>query len=182
MDETLSDDALAQRAIQDTDAFALLYRRHLNRIYSYLLSRVGNVQDAQDLTTQTFIAVLNALPHYEPRGLFGAWLLAIARRKAMDHFRQDQTLISIEDAIDVSDDTPSPDEFILEQMWMEEVAHLFKRLNPDRAEAIRLRFFAELKNREIANLMGKSEGAVKMLIARGLEDIRHMTEQQEKIR
>ena len=180
MDDTYSDDTLAEMAIHNADAFAMLYRRYLQRVYSYLLSQVGNVQDAQDLTTQTFIAALNSLHTYKARGMFGAWVVSIARHKAMDHFRNMPAVISIDDAPPILDHGQAIDDLVLERMEMQQIVSLLDKINPERAEALRLRFFGELKMREIAEVMDKSEGAVKMLIARALDDIRHMIEKQEE--
>lgn len=181
MDGTWDDDALVAIAGHDVEAFAMLYRRHLHRVYSYLLSRVGNVHDAQDLTTQTFVAALNAIETYQPRGLFVAWLLGIARRKLSDHFRDSIPTVAIED-IDVQlANQDVLEEAVINRLQMQEVVMILARLNPERAEAIRLRYLANLKIREVAEVMEKSEGAIKMLLARGLDDIRHVLGIQEKI-
>lgn len=181
MDETLTDDALAASAETDVEAFARLYRRHLHRVYSYLHSRCGNVQDAQDLTTQTFVAALRGIGSYEPRGLFTAWLLGIARHKLNDHFRGNHVSIPIDEIAPALDRTDSVEEAIVKQLRIEEITRILEKLNRDRAEAIRLRYFADLKIREVADVMGKSEGAVKMLVSRGLDDIRQILDTQEKI-
>lgn len=181
MDETMTDDVLADLARQDVEAFAMLYRRHLHRVYSYLLSRVGNIHDAQDLTTQTFVAALHALETYQPRGLFVAWLLGIARRKLSDHFRDMISTIAIDDIEFQSDNQDALEERVISRLQMQEVVVILVRLNPERAEALRLRYFADLKIREVADVMEKSEGAVKMLISRGLDDIRQILDVQEEI-
>lgn len=172
MDETSSDDVLAMRAGQDMEAFSTLYRRHLQRVYSYLLSRVGNVHDAQDLTAQTFIAALGALPHYRPQGRFIAWLLGIARHKLHDHFRSTVSQVELSQVGPGLQASGMLEEDVIQRLRMQEITLLFEKLNPDRAEALRLRYFADLKIREVADVMEKSESAIKMLIARGLDDIR----------
>jgi RNA polymerase sigma-70 factor (ECF subfamily) len=180
MDESTDDDVLAQHATTDVEAFAMLYRRHVQRVYSYTLSRVGNTHDAQDLTGQTFLAAMQALTSYEPRGMFSAWLLGIARRKAADHYRDNQQDLPIEDAELLSEPDDRIDDAVIERLQMEEIAALLGKLNIDRAEALRLRYFGELKLREIAQVMDKSEGAVKMLVARALDDLRKMLTLREE--
>lgn len=181
MDETFTDDALASKAKEDVEGFAMLYRRHLHRVYSYLHSRVGNVQDAQDLTTQTFVAALSGIQTYESRGFFTAWLLGIARHKLNDHFRGNHSIISIDEITPPSDGMGSVEDIIVRQLRIEEITLILEKLNPERAEAIRLRYFADLKIREVAEIMEKSEGAVKMLISRGLDDVRQVLDIQEEI-
>lgn len=181
MDETLTDNALASRAKEDVEAFATLYRRHLHRVYSYLHTRVGNVHDAQDLTTQTFVSALNGIQTYEPRDLFIAWLIGIARHKLSDHFRHHHPIISLDDIAPLTDGADSVEDGIIKQLRIAEITAILAKLNPERAEALRLRYFADLKIREVADVMEKSEGAVKMLIARGLDDIRQVFGIQEEI-
>jgi RNA polymerase sigma-70 factor, ECF subfamily len=182
MDESTNDDVLAKQALSDVEAFAILYRHYVQRVYSYSLSRVGNPQDAQDLTAQTFLAAMQALDSYEPRGMFSAWLLGIARRKAADHYRDIQMDVPIKDVELIPEPVDAVDEAIIERLQMEEVASLLAKLNPERAEALRLRYFGELKLREIAQVMDKSEGAVKMLVARALDDLRKMLIIREETR
>jgi RNA polymerase sigma-70 factor (ECF subfamily) len=182
MDESTDDDVLAQQARHEVEAFAVLYRRHLQRVYSYALSRVGNTHDAQDLTAQTFLAAMQALASYEPRGMFSAWLLGIARRKAVDHYREAQADLPIEDVELISESVDRVDDTVIERLQMEEVAALLDKLNVDRAEALRLRYFGELKIWEIAQVMDKSEGAVKMLVPRALDDLRKMLTIREETR
>lgn len=182
MDESASDDILARAAISDADAFAMLYRRHLHRVYSYVLSRVGNVQDAQDLTTQTFMAALQSLGTYRPQASFSAWLLGIARYKAIDYLRSKQPTLPLDDDFPLVDASPPPDEIIGQRWQMQEISGLLHKLNPDRAEALRLRYFGDLKFREIALVMERSEGSVKMLVARALDDLRRMLQVQENTR
>lgn len=175
MDETWADDALAIRTHENSDAFSILYRRHLQRVYSYLLSRVGNVQDAQDLTAKTFVSALQSIAQYQPQGRFVAWLLGIAKHKLNDHFRVHLPLVDL-DVIeaDIPAGMPTVEDAVIQRLDMQEVTLIFNKLNPERAEALRLRYFADLKIREVADVMHKSDSAVKMLIARGLNDIRQI--------
>ncbi len=83
-----AEQASVRRAQEDPSAFADLYRQHVKQVYRYVLARVSNVGDAQDLTSQTFLTALESLPNYRGQGAFGAWLMGIARHKVMDHYRQ----------------------------------------------------------------------------------------------
>lgn len=167
-----NDEHLAQVAVTDSAAFGELYRRHVKRVYHYLLARTHNVQDAQDLTAQTFVAALENIKSYQPRGKFVAWLLGIARHKAADHFRKLQAVLPLEDAEHVPSTAPTPDEAAQHNLQLEQVTAIIHRLAPDRAEAIALRLFGELSMAEIAEVMGKNIGAVKMLVHRGWKDLR----------
>ena len=69
-------------------AFARLYDRYAPNIYRYLLSRLGNVAGAQDVTSQTFLSAFEMFPRYRHQGYFSAWLFAIARSKYVDYLRK----------------------------------------------------------------------------------------------
>jgi RNA polymerase sigma-70 factor (ECF subfamily) len=80
--------ALVRAAHQDPSAFAQLYREYLNPVYSYMLVRVGKCEEAEDLTSQTFLAALQGIDRYRGASKFSTWLFGIARNKCADYFRQ----------------------------------------------------------------------------------------------
>lgn len=175
-----SDRALALRAGQDRAAFTLLYQRYVKRVYAYLYSRVGNVQDAQDLTTITFMAALEQIKHYRGEGSLAAWLLGIAYHKSVDLHRQAKISVPLAAADTLVDPTLLPDAVVFRQLQREELVGAIYSLTPERAEAIALRFFGELSNAEVAAVMGKQDAAVKMLIHRGLQDLRMRLDTREE--
>src|SRR4026207_334116 len=80
---SMDDASLAQQACADPEAFADLYRRHVRSIYRYHLAHTGNVKDAEDLTSQTFMAALEGIHSYRGTGPYIAWLMGIASHKRM---------------------------------------------------------------------------------------------------
>ena len=74
---------LARAALVDAQAFAELYRRHVTRVYRYHMARTGNEKDAEDLTSQTFMAALEGIRSFRGDGVFAAWLMGMSaeRRK-----------------------------------------------------------------------------------------------------
>ncbi|WP_315791452.1 RNA polymerase sigma factor [Fischerella sp. JS2] len=167
-----SDEELAKEARHSSEAFAELYRRNLKAVYRYHFSRVGNVHDAQDLTTQTFLAAQEAIANFQGRGKFAAWLMGIASRKTADHFRRQRSILPLEEAAQIEDDSIAPEEFVAQQLSLEQVAQALSQLTSDRAEVIALQIFGGLSMAEAAQVMGKSEAAVKMLVCRALKDLR----------
>lgn len=179
----LADEDLARQARQDPEAFAELYRRHVDRVYSFHLARTGSPHDAQDLTAETFIAALQGLPRYRELGSFAAWLLGIARHKMVSHFRGRKPEASLEDAFELPDPAPFPEVLADRRIEMAQVSRALQNLVPERSEAILLCVFAGLTAREAGQVMGKSQAAVKMLVYRGLGDLRQsliLDHQEEK--
>jgi RNA polymerase sigma-70 factor (ECF subfamily) len=167
-----SDDSVLVKAAQrDLRAFTALYDRHVQRVYRYLLVRIGDPHDAQDLTSQTFLSAMEGLHRYQGERPFIAWLLGIARHKLIDQYERKKPFVALDDDLDVQDSGPLPETIAEQSMDLAFVAHKLPLLAPDRAEAISLRFFGGLGVREIAGLMDRNEAAVRMLVYRGLRDL-----------
>lgn len=164
------DALLVRRAQKDMSAFGDLFQRHHTRVYRYLLARMGNVHDAQDLTSQTFLAAMENIHKFRGQSHFIGWLLGIARHKSADYLRQRPPDVELDVANDVSEGE-APDDVIGRQLQLELVARKLQVLAPDRAEALSLRLFGGLEVAEIARIMGKNEAAVRMLVFRGLHDL-----------
>jgi RNA polymerase sigma-70 factor, ECF subfamily len=177
-----SDETLARAAAHDVYAFTELYNRHFQRIYRYHLVRTGNVDEAQDLTAQTFLAALEGIAGFRSAGPFGAWLAGIASRKAAQHFRSRRPETGLEQAVEISDPADSPEQQTTRRLQLAQVSHALRRISPERAEAIVLCIYSELTASEAGRVLGKSEGAVKMLLMRGIKDLRQrlMLKSQEQ--
>ena len=162
---------LVRMAKNDMRAFSVLYERYATQVYRYLLVRVGNVHDAQDLTSQTFMAAMKGLKSYQGQSPFPAWLLGIARNKAADLFRQRHPVSELDEAVETADSGDDMEDVIDRQMAVEKIARKLQTISPDRAEALSLRLFGGLEVAEIARVMEKQESAVRMLVFRGLRDL-----------
>ncbi len=169
--DALDDVALAHLAKEDSAAFAILYRRNVARVYRYLLLQTANQHDAEDLTSHVFMQAIRRIRQYRGESEFATWLIGIARYAWLDRLRTARhPTISLDD-IDLPDEV-SLDEIVSGRMRLAEVIVSMRVLSPDRAEAVALRVFADLPFAEVARLMHKSEAATKMLVSRGLADLR----------
>lgn len=168
----LNDSTLVTKARNDLTQFSLLYEKYAIHVYRYLLVRVGNIDDAQDLTSQTFMAVMKGIKSYRGQSPFLAWLFGIARNKAANLLRQRSLVLELDEIVETVDSRDEVDRLIDQQMAVEQVARKLQNLSPDRAEALSLRLFGGLEVDEIARTMGRRETAVRMLILRGLRDLR----------
>ncbi len=168
---------LARQAITDADAVAELYRRHLTRVYRYHIAHTGNIKDAEDLTSQTFMAALEGIHSFRGTGSFAAWIMGIASKKRLMFFRRSGTRLEV--PLDSALHDPSlglpTDKEANQHLQLESISRALRQISPDRAEAIILTFFGGLSNAEAGRVLNKSEAAVKMLVSRGLQDLRERT-------
>jgi RNA polymerase sigma-70 factor (ECF subfamily) len=153
-----------------SESFSGFYRQYVERVYRYLYFHTSNRADAEDITTQTFMAAMKTW-HDERTA---AWLFAIARRKLADHYRQQyrHPELDLEDT-NLFPTLESPlEETVIQRLQVERVIKALRALSADRSQAVTLHLFADLSIHEVAKVMGKREGAVKMLIHRALQDLR----------
>lgn len=162
------DEKLVVRAVHDPQAFDELYRRYVERVYAYHLIRTSSREEAEDLTSLTFLSALEGISGYRRQGSFPAWLFSIARRKLADHYRRPYTL-----SLDIAEETGgSLEEAVDHKFRIQQVGRALMTIDPDRVEALSLRIFGQLSTAEISSLLSKSEGAVRNLVYRALQDLR----------
>jgi RNA polymerase sigma-70 factor (ECF subfamily) len=159
---------LAQKG--DREALEALYLIHFDRIYSYLHMSVGNRHDAEDLTTQTFVKMLESIDRFKWRSApFSAWLFRIAHNLAMDHFRASRRWQPEEEVPEpeVPEGSAAEDE-ALDSIGRKSMLELIESLSPDQQQVLTLKFVFNFSNGEAATILGKTEGAVKSLQHRAL--------------
>ena len=166
---------LARQASRDVEVFAELYRRHLTRVYRYHIAHVGNVKDAEDLTSQTFMAALEGIRSFRGTGSFAAWILGIASRKRLMFFRAGKPELPLDEAVPYSSPALPTDKAALQRLQLESVSRALRQISAERAEALILTYFSGLSHAETARVLNKTEAAVKMLVSRGLQDLRERT-------
>lgn len=175
-----TDAELVRQAMGKKAAFAALYRRYLTPVYRYFYARTGDVQQAEDLTAQTFVAVLEGLPRYRERGTFAGWLFTIAARRLADHLRRHRLTVALDEVADLPDPDPSPETLTEHAERTAHLARALRTLSPDRARAVALHFFGELSLSETGQVMHRSKVAVKSLLHRALRDLRERLDDERE--
>jgi RNA polymerase sigma-70 factor (ECF subfamily) len=165
-----------EAAQKDPGRFVELYEKNFERVYIFIAQRVRNRDEAEDLTSEVFHKALANLPRFKWRGVpFAAWLLTIASNLIADRSRRVAKERDISDAGDPTD---------LTQISLEEIefrAQIFRLVDTlpiDQRHVIALRFVQEKSIRAIAAEMGRTEGAVKQLQFRGLQQLRAQLNEQ----
>jgi RNA polymerase sigma-70 factor (ECF subfamily) len=174
--------ALVDRAQQgDRSALEELYLIHFDRIYGYLHVSTGNRHDAEDLTTQTFLKMIEAIGKFRWQSApFSAWLFRIAHNLAMDHFRANRRWQPEEEVPEPPvDEATSAEERALESIGRKSMLELIEDLSHEQQQVLTLKFVFSFSNGEAATILGKSEGAVKSLQHRALVSLQKQLAQRD---
>lgn len=175
------DRALVEAALREPARFDALYRKYLAQVYSYAFYELGDHHDAEDATERTFLLALGALSRFEERArpadgdgasTFRVWLFQIARNVVANvrRTRRRRPEAPLEAAAELMApfDTESG---ATRRLEADEAWAAVGRLPEDRRRALVLRFVEEMSTSEIAGILGRSEGAVRVLIHRGLRAV-----------
>jgi RNA polymerase sigma-70 factor, ECF subfamily len=172
---------LVERAQKgDRAALEELYLIHFDRIYSYLHVSVGNKHDAEDLTTQTFLKMLESIGRFRWQSApFSAWLFRIAHNLAMDHFRSRrrwQPEAEVPEPVDSEE--PSAELEAMQSIGRESMRELIELLSPEQQQVLTLKFVFNFPNSDVAKILDKTEGAIKSLQHRALASLQKQIAQK----
>jgi RNA polymerase sigma-70 factor (ECF subfamily) len=177
-----TDAQLVKRAKRDPSAFGLLYERYVDRIYAYIYFRTNTEQDAEDLTAKTFYQALANIRRYNERGLpFSAWLYRIAHNLVANWHRdrQRRPQVSLDELWGLlSRGRNSPDVIAEQNSQLDALRACIQNLQPERQLLLILKYGEGKSNLEIGRVLNRSEGAVKSLFHRTLDELRRAMEKR----
>jgi RNA polymerase sigma-70 factor (ECF subfamily) len=182
-------DVQGERAIVDAArtgdeaALAELYNLYFPRVYRYILARMGNTYDAEDLTEEVFLRVLDAIERFQWREApFSAWLFRIAHNAVISQRRKEGARgrsSPLSEALPVK--SQGPDEMVENRLALNEIMKAAETLPEAQRRVIGLRFAAGLTVAETARAMGKGEGNVKVIQHKAIAKLREMLTQRPKV-
>jgi RNA polymerase sigma-70 factor (ECF subfamily) len=146
----------------------------LPRVLNYIRLRVGDEDLAQDLTATVFERAVARIDTLRSEGAFAAWLFRIAHNTVVEHYRRRQPLVPL--GADLGAPDPAPEARVLAASEVEALVRALGMLPEREQEIIRLRFVAELRNREIAEITGLTETHVAVILYRALRRLRQQLE------
>jgi RNA polymerase sigma-70 factor (ECF subfamily) len=175
------DEVLISRAVEgERDAFGQLYERYALRVFRHVYFLTGDVQLSEDITAQTFLNALEAMPRYQMRGApFVAWLLRIASNLVINHRKSLKNNNSyLPETIEAEEAQYSPEKCTEAKVDSERVWEMVRRLPYDQRQVVVMRFIDGLGYPEIAIVLNKSIGAVRVIQFRALSNLRDMLRNQ----
>jgi RNA polymerase sigma-70 factor (ECF subfamily) len=184
--EREEDAALARRAGSgEAEAFGVLYDRYVDAVYRYVFYRVRNEAEAEDVTSDVFMRALRAIPTYEPRQAFLAWLYRIARNAVIDRSRRKaaRQQVSFEDALahPNADQVVNPDAGLLAGSDASVVRVAMQQLTPLQQEILVLRYVEGYDTKTISKLVGKRDGTIRGIEFRALSALRALIPSREAL-
>ncbi|PIQ76998.1 hypothetical protein COV82_06750 [Candidatus Peregrinibacteria bacterium CG11_big_fil_rev_8_21_14_0_20_46_8] len=166
---------LVERAKSDDGAFSELYDYYMPKIYGYIHKRVGDKDAAEDLTSQTFLKMVQHLPRFDTEGAggrgvyFKSWLYRIATNTVIDYYRRNRPTEEIKEEMPLKDDAPNPGEQAASNEQRERVLATLSRMPEKYSKILHLKFFGDLSNEEIAAALGITPNNAGVLIYRALK-------------
>ncbi|HEX6303953.1 MAG TPA: RNA polymerase sigma factor [Anaerolineales bacterium] len=177
--EIEDDQLIIQCQEGETEAFGELYQRYLPPVYRFIYTRLSDRQDAEDLAEEVFIRVWRSIASYEDQGVpFISYLFSVARNAIIDHYRSTGRKgyqESIEGKV-LQDLNADPSDIAMTNLENQEIRQILDQLRDDYRMVLVLRFLSELSPEEIAQVMGRSTGAVRVLQHRALISLRDLLE------
>jgi RNA polymerase sigma-70 factor (ECF subfamily) len=158
----------------DSEAFGQLYDHYQPSVYRFVYYRTRSQVLAEDLTSETFLRALRNMGGFRWQGKdFGAWLMTIARNLCTDHFKAGRTRLELttEDMGAHDDATEGPESEVLAGLTNEVLLDGLRRLSDEQRDCLIMRFLQGLSIAETAQILGRSEGAIKQLQLRGVRNL-----------
>src|SRR3989344_3071516 len=159
----------------EASAFGLLYDHYQPSIYRFVIIKVSRREEAEDLTHQVFLNAWQNIGKYRDLGFpFSSWLYHIARNLIIDHYRGKRDNLNVDDLENelMAEISNLPDTLTEIKMEMARVRQAITKLSPLHQDVIIMRFVEELSIKEVAQAVKKSEGAVKLLQHRAMEQLK----------
>ncbi len=182
-EEPTSDEAtLVQRAVgHNPEAFGRLYDIHVDRVYRHIYYRVSNAHDAEDLTQQVFLKAWQAIHRYKREASpFIAWLMTISHNLVVDFYRTKKDRAYLEAEVLASDPASSPEHTTEASFEQQRLRRAILQLGADEQQVVILRFMEGFEFSEIASLIDKKEGNVRVILHRALIKLRSILEKEKK--
>ena len=158
----------------ETEAFGLIYDHFSERIYRFIYFRVGHKEIAEDVMSDTFVKAWQKINQINSPEALSGWLYQIARNNIIDYYRLKKETVALEEVIDRLEDIVNPVDTANASLQQKRILDNLSLLTDEQQQVIKYRFFEDLSNEEIAYVMGKSEGAIRVIQHRAIARLKEL--------
>ena len=153
----------------DKSAFTRLYETYFDEVFRFVAYRVNDLDEAEAISAQLFLKAWQNLPKFERRSSFRSWIFRMAHNVVIDHYRTRRMHTAIEDAPIMRDLQPSPETQLMAQEHIDLLQSILSQLSPVHQQVLVMRFINGMSPEEVAGVLQRSVGAVRVLQHRALK-------------
>jgi len=164
--------ALQKAQNGDSEAFAQLYDLFAEKIYRFIYFRVGHKEVAEDVLSDTFVKGWQKINQVNAPSALSGWLYQIARNNIIDYYRIKKDFVALEEVENILEDAVNPIDETNLSLDQKRILVVLNQLPAEQQEVIRYKFFEDLSNEEIAYVMGKTEGAIRVIQHRAINRLK----------
>lgn len=173
---------LAKAKLGEQAAFGEIYNLYFKKIYQFIYFRVGHKEVAEDLAEDVFLKAFTKISSINESGAFSGWLYQIARNQVIDYYRQKKLTVNLDEIENTLEYESNVIDVVNLENQQKTLLKLIKELGAEQQVVLKLKFFEDLDNTEIAEMLHKSEGAIRVIQHRGITRLQELIKksQQEK--
>ncbi len=158
----------------DREAFGFIFDEFSSKIYKFVYFRVGHKEVSEDILADTFVKAWIKISQVNSPKALSSWLYQVAKNNIIDYYRVKKETVALEDVASILEDPYNAIEQVNLNIEQQKIIELLRSLPHEQALVIQYRFFEDLDNAEIAELMGKSEGAIRVIQHRAISNLKQM--------
>ena len=158
----------------DPGAFAHIYDHFSTKVYRFIYFRVNHKEVAEDILSDTFVKAWQKINQINAPEALSGWLYQIARNNIIDYYRIKKETISLDDVSDTLEDLGNPVDALNSSIQQKRILNVLHRLTDEQQQVIKYRFFEDLTSEEIAQIMDKTQGAIRVIQHRAIHQLKEL--------
>lgn len=163
----------------DRQAFALIYDEYSGRIYKFIYFRVGHKEVAEDVLSDTFVKAWQKLSQINSTKALLGWLYQVAKNNVIDYYRVRKTNVPLDEVLEIIEDSVNPVDETELSLNQKRILEALNQLSDEQQRVIKYKFFEDLTNKEIAALMNKKAGAIRVLQHRAINKLKELLNKKQ---
>lgn len=164
----------------DQESFGLIYGLYSQKIYRFIYLKIGHKELAEDLLSDTFVKAWLKIKQVNSHKALSSWLYQVAKNNIIDYYRLKKTTVNLEEVEDTLEDSVNPVDETNLSIEQKKTLEFLEQLPSDQAQVIRYKFFEDLTNQEIAHIMNKNEGAIRVIQHRAILKLKELLDKSKK--